>query len=118
MDLLQTSAAQTWEQPPSADEHQDEHLEDRPRKKRRKYIARAWYAPTRSDLDRIRHELIGTLETVMNASVAKLNAMAKHPAIDVVGSTLNVSTWRILDGTAWVKTSMKILTVSEYTVGT
>lgn len=53
----------------------------------------------------------------MNASVAKLNAMAKHPAIDVVGSTLNVSTWRILDGTAWVKTSMKILTVSGSTVG-
>ncbi|OKP12230.1 hypothetical protein PENSUB_1966 [Penicillium subrubescens] len=45
MDLLQTSAGQTWEQPPSADEqhdeHIEEHLEERPRKKRRKYIARA-----------------------------------------------------------------------------
>jgi hypothetical protein len=51
MDLLQTSAGQTWEQPPSADEqhdeHIEEHLEERPRKKRRKYIARAWYVSYR-----------------------------------------------------------------------
>lgn len=45
MDLLQTSAAHSWEQPPSVDEHQDEPLDERPRKKRRKYIARAWYVP-------------------------------------------------------------------------
>jgi hypothetical protein len=48
----------------------------------------------------------------MNASVAKLNVMVKRPAIDVVDSTSTVSTWRILDGTAWVKTSMEILRVS------
>jgi hypothetical protein len=55
MDLLQTSAAQTWEQPPLADEQQDEHLEERPRKKRRKYIARAWYVPYRWDRGWFRH---------------------------------------------------------------
>lgn len=42
----------------------------------------------------------------MNASAAKLNAMAKRPAIDVVDSTSNVSTWRILDAKASGKTSM------------
>lgn len=35
--------------------------------------------------------------------------MAKHPAIGVVGNTSNASTWRILDETALVKMSMKII---------
>jgi hypothetical protein len=43
----------------------------------------------------------------MNASAAKSNVMVKRRAIDVVGSTSNVSTWRILDTTATVKMSMK-----------
>ncbi|KAJ5382045.1 uncharacterized protein N7496_004473 [Penicillium cataractarum] len=41
MDLLQTSAVDSWEHPPSIDEQQEEPAEERPRKKRRKYIARA-----------------------------------------------------------------------------
>lgn len=45
MDNLQTSTAQNWEQPHSIDEQEEEPVEEpeRPRKKRRKYIARAWY---------------------------------------------------------------------------
>lgn len=117
MDLLQTSAAQTWEQPPSVDEQQDEHLEERPRKKRRKYIARAWYVPFRPRRDCFRHWLMASLQPAMNASVAKLNAMAKRHAIGVVDSTSSVSTWRIHDGTAWVKMSMEILMMYCSTVG-
>ena len=45
----------------------------------------------------------------MNASAARSNVMAKHPAIGVVGNTSNASTWRILDETALVKMSMKII---------
>lgn len=45
MDLLQTSAVDSWEQTPLLDEQQEEPADERPRKKRRKYIARAWYFP-------------------------------------------------------------------------
>jgi len=37
MDTLQTYSAETWDKPPSVDD-----VNDRPRKKRRKYIAKAW----------------------------------------------------------------------------
>lgn len=43
MDILQNSADPEWDKATAIDEAQDEP--DRPRKKRRKYIARAWYAP-------------------------------------------------------------------------
>lgn len=48
---MQTSAAHAWEKPPSIDEQQEEPFEERerPRKKRRKYIARAWYVPLGKD---------------------------------------------------------------------
>lgn len=47
MDSLQTSTTHNWEQPHSIDEQEEEPVEEqeRPRKKRRKYIARAWYVP-------------------------------------------------------------------------
>lgn len=44
MDLLHTAADPEWDKVTAIDE-QDEL--ERPRKKRRKYIARAWYAPPR-----------------------------------------------------------------------
>lgn len=44
MDILQMSESQYWDKPISVDENL---RDDRPRKKRRKYIARAWYVHTR-----------------------------------------------------------------------
>jgi hypothetical protein len=44
MNLLQTSADPEWDKVTAIDDAQDENEPERPRKKRRKYIARAWYA--------------------------------------------------------------------------
>lgn len=44
MELLQTSADPEWDKVTAIDDPQEENEPERPRKKRRKYIARAWYA--------------------------------------------------------------------------
>lgn len=41
---MQTSADYEWDKVTAIDEAQDENESEPPRKKRRKYIARAWYA--------------------------------------------------------------------------
>jgi hypothetical protein len=86
MDHLQDSM-HVWEKPASIG---DGH-EDRPRKKRRKYIARAWYVylllPYQSMIPNVRKK-------AMNANAARSNAMARRHAIAVDDSALNVFTWR------------------------
>ena len=70
MDLMQNTTDPEWDKVTAIDDVQDDC--ERPRKKRRKYIARAWFAHTPDCLRRI-GILADSISIVMNANGVKLS---------------------------------------------
>lgn len=89
MSTLQTYPAESWDNLPSVDDTND----DRPRKKRRKYIAKAWLVWKGCYSKSIANKIM----KAMDVNVAKSNAMASHPVNVVDASILNAFTTRTFE---------------------